>query len=83
MSIEEAILDTVRRLPPAMQEEVLRFADGLQQRSPARMVPSRDRTKEMEWFRENRARYLDQWVVVERDLLIAADADAHKGVCRR
>jgi hypothetical protein len=31
MSLEEAILDKVRRLPPAMQQEVLRFADGLQQ----------------------------------------------------
>ncbi len=30
MSLEEAILDKVRRLPPAKQEEVLRFADGLQ-----------------------------------------------------
>ena len=48
MSLEEAILDKVRRLPPAKQEEVLRFADGLQRRSPVRMVPFRDRTLEME-----------------------------------
>ena len=78
MSLEEAILDKVRRLPPAKQEEVLRFADGLQHRSPVRLVPSRDRTREMEWIRENRARYADQWVVVEGDRLIAADADAHE-----
>ena len=29
MSLEEAILEKVRLLPPAKQEEVLRFADGL------------------------------------------------------
>ena len=42
MSLEEAILDKVRRLPPAKQEEVLRFADGLQSQTAVRMVPSRD-----------------------------------------
>ena len=78
MSLEEAILDKVRRLPPAKQEEVLRFADGLEHRSPVRMVPSRDRSREMEWLKENRAKYADQWVVVEGDRLIAADADGHK-----
>jgi hypothetical protein len=78
MSLEEAILDKVRRLPPAKQEEVLRFADALQHRSPLRPAASRDRTREMGWIRENRARYADQWVVVEDDRLIAADADAHK-----
>ena len=76
MKLEEAILDKVRRLPPAQQEEVLRFADGLQHRSPVRMVPSRDRSREIDWLKENRARYADQWVVVEGDRLIAADADA-------
>ena len=77
MSLEEAILDKVRRLPPAKQEEVLRFADGLQHRSPIRVVPSRDRSREMEWLKENRAKYENQWVVVEGDRLIAADADGH------
>jgi hypothetical protein len=78
MSLEEAILDKVRRLPPAKQEEVLRFADGLQHRSPIRIVPSRDRSREMEWLKENRAKYANQWVVVEGDRLIAADTDGHK-----
>jgi len=78
MSLEEAILDKVRRLSPAKQEEVLRFADGLQRQSPVRMVPSRDRSREMDWIKENRARYADQWVAVEGDRLIAADADGHK-----
>jgi len=78
MNLEEAILDRVRRLPPVKQEEVLRFADGLQHRAAARMVPSRDRTREMEWIGENRVAYANQWVVVEGDRLIAADADGHK-----
>lgn len=78
MSLEEAILEKVRRLPAAKQEEVLRFADGLQQRGPVRVVASRDRSREMAWIKENRAKYSDQWVVVEGERLIAADADAHR-----
>ena len=76
MNIEEAILDRVRRLPPAQQAEVLRFADGL--RHSTRTVPSRDRTREMKWINENRAVYEDLWVSVEGDRLIAADKDALK-----
>ena len=75
MSIEEAILDKVRRLPMAKQEEVLRFADRLQGTATARMVPSRDRAKEMKWIDENRAAYADQWVAVEGSHLIAAGLD--------
>src|SRR5438093_8759106 len=78
MSLEDAILDSVRRLPPAKQEEVLRFADGLQRRAAARIVPFRDRIQEMKWIDENRAAYADQWVAVEGDRLIAADPDALK-----
>ena len=78
MSLEEAILDKVRRLPPAKQEEVLRFADGLQRSATAGMVPSRDRTNEMKWIDENRGAYVDQWVAVEGDRLIAAGIDPLK-----
>jgi len=78
VSLEEAILDKVRRLPPAKQEEVLRFADVLQRGATARMVPSCDRTQEMKWIDENRAAYADQWVAVEGDRLIGADPDALK-----
>jgi hypothetical protein len=78
MSLEEAILDKVRRLPPAKQEEVLRFADGLQHRAMVRKVPSRDRMREVKWIDENRATYADQWVAVEGDRLIAADPDPLK-----
>jgi len=78
MSIEEAILDTVRRLPPTQQEQVLRFADGLQREPKITMVPSRDRRREIKWIKDNRTAYADQWVVVEGDRLIAANADGHK-----
>ncbi len=78
MSLEEAILDKVRRLPPAKQEEVLRFADGLQRRGTARIVPFRDRAQELKWIDENRAAYAHQWVAVEGDRLIAADSDPLK-----
>lgn len=77
MSLEEAILEKVRRLPPAKQEEVLRFADGLQRRA-ARVVPSHDRTREMKWIDENRAAYADQWVALEGDRLVAAGVDPLK-----
>jgi hypothetical protein len=62
VSLEEAILDRVRRLPPAKQEEVLRFADGLERSAAARKVPSRDRSGEMKWLDENRASYAELWV---------------------
>ena len=78
MSLEEAILDKVRRLPLARQQEVLHFAAGLQQASVVRTVPFRDRRPEMDWIKENRARYADQWVVVDGERLIAADADGKK-----
>jgi hypothetical protein len=67
MSLEEAILDKVRRLPPAKQQEVLRFADGLQHQSVVRTVPSRGRSREMDWIQENRSRYANRRVVVEGD----------------
>lgn len=78
MSLEEAILDKVRRLPLAKQEEVLRFADGLQSNTSARTAPSCDRTNEMKWINENRAAYADQWVALEGDHLIAAGVDPLK-----
>lgn len=39
MNLEEAILDKVRRLPSAMQQEVLRFADGLLQNTATKDGP--------------------------------------------
>ena len=77
MSLEEAILDKVRRLPQARQEQVLHFAAGRQQEPVVRTIPSRDRRREMDWIKGNRARYSDQWVVVDGERLIA-DADGHK-----
>jgi hypothetical protein len=78
MSLEEAILDKVRHLPPAKQEEVLRFADGLQRQPTPREVPARDRQREMKWIADNRSAYAGQWVAVEGDRLVAAAMDARK-----
>ena len=36
-----------------------RIADGLQKEPIVRMVPSRDRRREMNWIKENRAGYAD------------------------
>ena len=41
MSLEEAILDKVRHLSQAKQEEVLRFADGLRRPDRTKSVPRR------------------------------------------
>ena len=54
MGLEEAILDKVRRLPPVKQEEVLCFAVGLQKQAAAKMVPFRDRTREVKWINADR-----------------------------
>jgi len=78
MSLEEAILDKVRHLPPAKQEEVLRFADGLQREPTPHEVPARGRQREMKWIADNRSAYAGQWVAVEGDRLVAADMDARK-----
>src|SRR2546423_1778788 len=78
MSLEEAILEKVRHLPPAKQEEGLRFADGLKRQPTPRMVPARDRTREMKWIADNRSAHAGQWVAVEGDRLVAADTDARK-----
>jgi hypothetical protein len=77
VNLEEAILEKVRRLPPAKQEEVLRFVSRLLL-PPTGTVPYRHRSREIEWLKENRAKYANQWVVVDGDRLIAADADGHK-----
>lgn len=76
MSLEEAILEKVRRLPTAKQQELLQFLDGMHQSDAVRKVPSRDRSREMNWINDNRANYPDQWVVVEGDQLISAGPDA-------
>jgi hypothetical protein len=78
--LEEAILDKLRQLPPGKQEDVLRFAEGLLKPPlpPVRRVPYHDRSREMEWVRENEERYAELWVAVEGDRLILADRDAVK-----
>jgi hypothetical protein len=78
MSLEEAILERVRRLPPVQQEEVLRFASDLEKPSGTRKVPMRDRSREVRWIDEHRTEHAGQWVALEGERLIAADADAQK-----
>ena len=81
MILEQAILESVRGLPPARQEQVLHFATELQQRPPAdlpRALPSRNRSLEMEWIKRHQAQDVNQWVVVDGDSLLAADPDGHK-----
>ncbi len=82
MALENAFW-TVCRLPLANQEEVLRFADELQHEPHVRMAQSRDRSREMHWIKENRTQYADQWVVVDGDRLIAADANALEAFAAR
>lgn len=78
MSLEQAILDKIRHLPQAKQEEVLRFADDLQRQIVIREIPTRGRITEMNWVARNRAAFADQWVAVEGDRLVAASMDAQK-----
>ena len=67
MSLEEAVLDKLRHLPLSKQEEVLRFADGLQRQPIPRAVPARDRNLEMKWIADNRSAFAGQWVAVEAE----------------
>ena len=78
MNLEEAILDKVRHLPQEKQEEVLRFADGLQRQNAIGPDPKRDRVKERIWIERNRAEFAGQWVAVEGDRLVASGTDALK-----
>ncbi len=78
MTLEDAILEKVRRLPPSEQEKVLRFADTLGGKPKTSRVPARDRSREMRWVAENRSAYVDQWVAVDGDRLVAAGSDALK-----
>lgn len=78
MTLEEAILEEVRELPVAKQEEALRLVRGLRTPQKTRRVPMRDRSREMQWIQDNRKAYADKWVAIEGDRLIMADDDAMK-----
>jgi hypothetical protein len=78
MSLEEAIVEKVRTLPPREQEEVLRFADALQRQAAAKTVPFHDRSREIGWISANRDAYVNRWVALQGDRLIAADEDPLK-----
>jgi hypothetical protein len=81
MSIEQAILEKLRALPPEKQRQVLNYASSLDTRdrsgsSASARVDFRDRSREMQWVMENRKTYGGHWVAVEGDRLIASDLDA-------
>ncbi len=75
MTLEEAILNKIRKLPPDEQAAVLRFADQLNRENRPKVVPVRDRTREAEWLAHHRVEYAGQWVAVEGDQLIASGPD--------
>ena len=74
MTLESAILEKVRRLPAAQQEEVLRFADGLGH--ALRVQASPHRALEIAWLEQNREAYAGRWIALREDTLIAAGCDA-------
>jgi hypothetical protein len=78
MSLEEAILEKVRKLPEVDKKRVLRFLDGLRHSPVVKTVPYNDRHKELEWIRRNRETYMNMWVSLDGARLIAADPDGHK-----
>jgi hypothetical protein len=74
MDLEDVIRNKVRHLPLAQQQEVLRFAEKLQDRADAHSLA--DRNREIRWIDANREKYPDHWVAVEEDRLVGADKDA-------
>jgi hypothetical protein len=76
MTIEDAILEKLRGLPPSKQEEVLRFAEAL--RHGNGVIHTRDRSREMKWIEANRAAFAGQWVALEGDRLVTSGPDALK-----
>jgi Family of unknown function (DUF5678) len=78
MSLEEAILEKVRDMPPEQQEEMLRLANEIEHRSDATPAPVWDGRKEMAWIEQNRAAYMGLWVALDGDRLVAAGPDGKK-----
>src|SRR5581483_2074090 len=80
MTIEDAILEKVRALPQDKQEEVLRFAESLRPEPATSQAPYRDLSREMEWFANNRhsPEYMNQFVAIEGDTVVASGPDARK-----
>jgi len=75
MSLEEAILETVRTLPESDQQKVLGFAEALNSRPRIRKGRHWDGQKEIEWVARNRDAYMNMWVSLDGDRLVAADPD--------
>ena len=75
MSLEEAIMETVRTLPESDQQKVLGFAEALNTRPRFRTGRYWDGEKEMEWVARNREAYMNMWVSLDGDRLVAAYAE--------
>ncbi|MGH9765804.1 MAG: DUF5678 domain-containing protein [Blastocatellia bacterium] len=47
-------------------------------RIKAKRVPQPDRSREMRWIKEHRAKYAGQWVALDGDQLLSHGTDAHQ-----
>ena len=79
MTLESAIIEKVRRLPAAQQEEVLRFADGLDHAFQKQASPYR--AQEIAWLESNRTAYAGRWVALHDGTLVVDGCDAPQVYC--
>jgi hypothetical protein len=64
MSVEEAILEKVRALPPQKREEVLKFADSLRAEADADDAEECTVEEARQWLRENGGKGIPHEVVL-------------------
>ena len=77
------IIETIRTLPIQEKAKVYEWLDE-EKRESAQKIQTRENAKEQferfrkaqEWILENRRQYLNQWVCLDGDRLIAHGADA-------
>lgn len=81
MVSDQALIEKIRKLPPAKVAEVERFVDSLGQDQPhgGRELPDRSREHAWRLQNEDRLRRLSgEWVVLEGDHLIAHGPDPER-----
>ena len=77
------VIETIRTLPIQEKAKVYEWLDE-EKRGSAQTIQTRENAKEQferfrkaqEWISENREQYLNQWVCLDGDKLIAHGADA-------